>query len=76
MRVIARFNDPDEFAIWFPGLRFTSANSINNIFGFAPGESLEFRFYFSELASDGSGLIENREIAISGDGSPHFYSWM
>lgn len=70
----ARFNDPDQFALWFPGLRFSSASPVDNIFGFAPGELLEFRFYFSELSSDGSGLIENREIAISGDGSPHFYN--
>ncbi len=69
-----RFNDSDEFARWFPGLMFTSEDPVNNIFGFVPGESLEFRFYFSEPASDGSGLIENREIAITGDGSPHFYS--
>ena len=69
-----RFTDPDEFDRWFPGLKFVTEGSVNNIFGFAPGQSLEFRFYFNEPSSDGSGRTENREIAISGNASPHFYS--
>lgn len=74
------FSDAETFNEYFPGVILQSDDPLNNIYGIETGSTLEFRFYISEPASDGSGLIDNREIAITAGGpssnlpSPHFYS--
>ena len=68
------FESVENFRSFFPGLAFQSGNQIDNLFGITTGDDVEIRFYFSEPASDGSGLIVNREIAMNGSFSPHFYS--
>lgn len=70
-----RFNDLAEFRKFFPGVQILPEGAVNNIYGITPGEDLEIRFYFSEPASDGSGLVDNKEIAINGEFSPHFFSF-
>jgi len=68
------FESLENFRNYFPGLVFQSDDPFNNLMGIATGELLEIRFYFSEPASDGSGLTVNREIFFNGQFSPSFYS--
>jgi len=68
------FESLENFRAFFPGIAIQSDVPMNNIYGLETGERIEIRFYFNEPASDGSGLRIEREFAISGDVSPHFYS--
>lgn len=68
------FQSLEDFRRFFPGLAFQSDDPLNNIYGIETGDDIEIKFYISEPADDGSGLIENREVAFNGSFSPHFFN--